>query len=352
MFTINVVFTPGSVGRLLPLSLSLLQGSGVRLRLVANACAPAEVELLDAVAEGDERIASYALPVRASLEHGRALDRLFEAFPEARFAFADSDVFASGDFTRSLGLDEGADVAAVFAAPPVWVTDEEATVPPEAPALSGRYRVLPDGTPVGGAHFAVYERALLEPRWHEASGFAPRFRLGLPRDMRSSFAERGWSFPLFDTGRVINLLLLRDGFVLRNRDVRELHHVGSFSARTFLSTRAAVRNLVRLLRSGDDGRLQRAVHNAGVKAHVVRHRRHRTRAMIERQRAVLEHVDASLEAISAGKTPGRLATGSDETDARVAALVEALQEQYPRWAASLPGGAAGDVSLERVAPSP
>src|ERR1051325_3792775 len=59
MLTINVVFTADSVRRLLPFSLSLLQGSGVRLRLVANACAPAEVELLDAVAASDERIDSY-----------------------------------------------------------------------------------------------------------------------------------------------------------------------------------------------------------------------------------------------------------------------------------------------------
>jgi hypothetical protein len=336
MLTLNVLFTECSVRRLLPLSLSLLQGSGVRLRLVANACAPNEVELLRAVAGGDERIAFHALPVRTPIPHGTALDRLFEAFPEPRFAFADSDVFASGDFTASLELDERADVAAVFAAPPVWLSDEEATAARDAPFLSGRYRTLADGTPIGGTHFAVYERAALEPRWREARGFSRRPRLALPRYVRASLAERGWDFSLFDTGRVVNLLLLRDGFALRNRDVPDLHHVGGFTSSTFAGAGAGVRNLVRLLRLGDEGRLRRAVDAAAVRAHAAVHRRQRPRAVNERRRIVLAHVDAILGAISAGETPSRPATGSDEVDSRVAALVEALQEQYPRWAAALP----------------
>ena len=101
--TFNVVFTPGTVRRLLPFTLSLLQGTGVHLRLVANACGSGEVDLLRDAASADERISHFSLPARDPVAHGAALNHLFEAFPdEPHFAFADSDVIANGDFMPAL----------------------------------------------------------------------------------------------------------------------------------------------------------------------------------------------------------------------------------------------------------
>src|SRR5437764_3121301 len=93
---------PGSVSRLLPLALSLLQAPEVRIRLVANGCHADEVEFLRAATEIDERLSLYVLPQQNPVEHGRALNHLFQRFDEPRFAFIDSDVVASGDFMAGL----------------------------------------------------------------------------------------------------------------------------------------------------------------------------------------------------------------------------------------------------------
>ena len=71
MITFNVLFTPGSVGRLLPFALSLLKGSGVRIRVVANGCGSDEVDLMRAATRVDERISHYVLPNRNPIEQDK-----------------------------------------------------------------------------------------------------------------------------------------------------------------------------------------------------------------------------------------------------------------------------------------
>jgi hypothetical protein len=328
VITFNVLFTPGSAGRLLPFALSLLQGSGVRIRVVANGCRSDEVDLMRAATRVDERISHHVLPQRDPIEHGQALNHLFEVFNEPHFAIADSDVIAGGDFMDSLKpISPG---TAVFSAAPVWVADDEAVSPAGSRFLSGRQRVLHDGTPIGVTYLAVYERAAIEPLWHQAPrGFDVHFRYMLPRRMRASLSERGWRFRMFDTCRLINLLLLVNGCRLENRTVPELHHLGGYSLREFVSSGAGLRNLISLLRSRDDRWLQRIIDGASLRLHArLRHDPDRAR-MSQRRRIVLSYVDLALDAILADQPPPPAPrTDSTEVDRRVAALVSALEEHY------------------------
>ena len=114
---------------LLPFALSLLQSPDVRVRLVGNGCTDDEMDLIRALAAGDERLDHHTLPYPRPVEHGVALNDLFQAFPEPHFAFMDSDIIATGDFMQSLGpLSEGQ--AAASTALPVWLSPEEVDLRP------------------------------------------------------------------------------------------------------------------------------------------------------------------------------------------------------------------------------
>jgi hypothetical protein len=330
VITFNVVFTPGSLARMLPFAFSLLQGTGVRIRVVGNGCSTEEIDLLREAADVDGRISHYVLPSAHPVEHGLALNHLFVAFPEPYFAIADSDVVASGDFMASLWpLAPGQ--AAVFAAPPVWVADDEAVTPPNWWFLGGRHRVLSDGTPSGATYVAIYERAAIEPLWRDAPrGFALHYRYVLPRRVRASLSARGWDYRLLDTCRLVNLQLLLEGFTIENRSVPELHHVGGFSTREFEGSRMMLRNLLRTVRANDDQWLQRVTDKVLRRFYVRRSRRDpRWRRVNERRHAVRSYVDAVLDAIIADEpAPTALRTDSPEVDRRVAALVSALEAHY------------------------
>lgn len=334
--TFNVVFTPGSPARLLPFSLSLLQSPSVRVRVVANGCDPREIALMRAAAETDERLSHYVLQSAHPIEHGLALNHLFETFPEPRFAFVDSDVIATGDFMRALSSLAPGQVG-VFTAPPVWMTDDEAVSIPGSSILSGRRRRLQDGTFVGNTYCAIYERAVVEPVWRAAPrGFALHHKHRLPRSVRASLAARGWRFRTLDTARLINLQLLLAGFKLENRRVPELHHLGGFSVRHFQGTRGGMRRLVAVLRSSSDGRLRRLADGILNRFYFRIQNDPSRRRKRQHRWEVLFYIDEVLDAILAGEpTPRALRTDSAEVDRRVAELVAALETQYPRGVASL-----------------
>ena len=298
----------------------------MRVRLVANGCHPDEVALMRDVATTDARISVHPLPSRDPVEHGAALDHLFDAFPEPAFAFADSDVLADGDFMTGLWPPAGGE-AAVFGAPPVWLAEHEASAPDEGPFLSGRHRTLHDGTPIGGTYLAIYDRQALEPAWHRAPrGFGVHRGRQVPRRVRSELAARGWKYRTLDTGRLVNLLLLLDGHGLANRDIARLHHVGGVSTGDFRGPRAGLRNLGRLLRAGEFSRVADGI---GLRLTAARHRDPRRRAMDERRRIVLAHVSAVLEAKRDGDDPPpRPASGAAGVDLRLAALDAAIDAHY------------------------
>ncbi len=334
MVTFNVIYTPGTAALLLPFTLSLLQSPAIRIRLVANGCEAKDAALLASTAARHERISHVVLPTQAVMEHGAALDHLFSTFPEPHFAIVDSDVIASGDFLPHL-LPLVPGQAAVFAASPVWVTDEETVVPPGCSFIGGRQRVLADGTPVGNTYLAIYDRAALEPLWRAAPrGFGTHDRSMLAREAQASLAERGWRYRFFDTSRLLNLQLLLAGYRIENRDVPELHHVGGMSGAGFPwrpeTARDSLRAILAILRSGDERRLQRLTDGAAHRLYMIRSRRDpRHRRMNERRGLVLAHVHTALDALLGRvSAPPRLRTDSAAVDRRVAALVAALEAQY------------------------
>jgi hypothetical protein len=337
--TFNVLFTPGTVVRLLPFSLSLLQSPGIRLRVIANGCDQAEIDVMGAVEESNERVSRHILPSADPVEHGHALNQLFEAFPERHFAFVDSDVIVGGDFIdRLLPLAPG--TAGVFAdATPVWRTHESTVSLSKTRDLMGNVCTLHDGAFVGNTYCAIYERAALEPVWRAAPrGFVAHHHYMVPESLKESLRARGWHYRTYDTARLVNLQLLLAGFELENREVPEIHHVGAVSGRDFRGSRGGMRRAAAVLRSGSENRPRALVD--GLMSRVYRQTKWRPspgrRRNQQRLRGVVAYVDAVLDAIWAGEPrPPAPSTDSPELDRRIAALVATLETQYPRGVASI-----------------
>ncbi len=346
MLTFNVVFTTGTVRRLLPLTLSLLGDEGVRLRLVGNGSNDEDRDLLERAAEGEQRLETLVLGGERPLEHGVALNELFDRFEEERFAIVDSDVLADGPFLADI-WPPGAAGAAAFSATPVWATDDEATVQPGSIYLAGRQRVLVDGTPVGNSYLAIYDRAALEPvrRW-APRGFAAHDRWMLDRDTQRALRARGWRFRVFDTTRLLNLGLMLSDHRIESRDSAHLHHIGGVSAATFewpgedarwLAARAG-----EILRSDQPRRLQRVADGLVLRAYQARNRRRGWhRRMNDRRRLITGYLAQAMTALEQGREPPQPPpTDQPDIDRRVRRLLAALEACYPRAAATA-GGAGG-----------
>ena len=335
MITFNVIFTRGSAARLLPFGLSLLQSPDVALRLVANGCDTDEVDLLRAVAAREERITHHVLPYTRTVEHGAALNNLFEAFEEERFAFVDSDVIAAGDFLAPL-RDVVPGQAAAFTAPAVWMAPGEVDGTRKHQVLSGGRRMLNDGTYAGNTFCAIYERKVLEPTWREAPrGFAVHHDYLLDPSLKERLAERGWHYRTYDTARLLNLLLLLHGFTLEERHAPLLHHVGGASIREFYGAVGKLRRLD-ALRSGPRGRLRRLADGAIAYVRFKRLTDPTLRRRRRRKELVLAYVDVVLDAIIAGDpVPPAPRTDLPEVDRRLKELVATLETEYPRGLAAV-----------------
>lgn len=335
--TFNVVFTRGTVTRLLPFAVSLLQSPDIRLRLVANGCEAGEIEPMQAVAAAEERISQHALPYARPVEHGVVLNDLFKAFSEDPFAFVDSDVIATGDFMASLGpIAPGQ--AGVFAAPPVWMTEVERDPPPTYTVLNARRRRLPDGSYVGNTYFAVYDRSALEPAWRASPlGFCGHRSRQIPRPVRRWLAERGWRIRWLDTGRLVNLQLVRAGYELEHRTVPELHHVGGLSLRKFHGWAGGMRRATEMVRASPDGRRFRRLGDGLATRLYSRFLRHTENEFVRGRRSeALAYFDGVLDAIINGAPrPPALTTGSPEMDDRAEGLLAALESQYPAGLAAV-----------------
>lgn len=355
--TWNVIYMPGTVAALLPFALSLLQAPGVRVRLVSNGCHEVEGRLLRRVCSIDDRISYHSLATPTWIEHGLALNRLFDEFSDPYFAIVDSDVIASGDFMAEIWPMADAE-AGLFTGSPAWAADAEAVAPPGCTFLGGHHRLLSDGTTVGGTYAAIYRRSAVARVRHAAPrGFAEHWFPMLPSELRKRLSARRWRFPLLDTARLIHFQLLLEGFTLRNVSTSTLHHVGGYTltdAEKETGNRAGdprsmLRALRRILGSRGDRRFERLV--LGIIHRVLRARtrddsdRERIR---RRRRLVSRHVRSVVEAIVRGDAlPAPLRTDASDVDARVEALVRALEAHYLMGLDSLRGlpGSAADASF-------
>jgi len=231
--TFNIVYIPGSVRYLRLFALSLLNSADCSFRLISNGCGPDEARLLRDFCGCSPRMEFLALPYGGMVSHGRALSCLQSQERSAYFCFMDSDILATGQFLNEFVpcVDQ---YAGVFSCPPVWCTAEDQVLSPTFQRMAGRYNWTESGVCLGSSYFAIYDNRVLTSLFRSTGIDFRRYLWDeLSLAQCSELAGMGLKMDLYDTGKVVNLLLLCRGHELVFKESPTLKHVGGISLEIF-----------------------------------------------------------------------------------------------------------------------
>ena len=224
----NMVWTGQVFDDLQLFTHSLLLHTRARFRFVANACPPDQIRNMERFASdhADRVVGVEVVSTDRMVRHGDALDDVRRRHDDGDFfAFMDPDILARAPFLHTL-LTELAGAAAVTSGREVW--SDHNVRPAEHPGVNGEYFYDQDGFVFGSPHLAVYRRAALDQtldRW--GVGFSSAGNESA--EVRRRLEEMGRSFLVYDTAKIVNILLQGDGHLLVHRDDTHLVHIGGMS---------------------------------------------------------------------------------------------------------------------------
>ncbi len=236
-YTFNIIYTPGTVQYLSFFVWSLLKWTPASFRLVSNGCLPSEQRYLAKLCRQEPYLEFWAIPTKASLPHGQALNYLQALTQDNPFCFMDSDIFATGDFIAEI-MPYQSDHAGIFGGMPIWVKAAEKVLPAGFRAMTGMFNRTADGLPLGSTFFAVYNNhRLTEIMQSTGIGFEEHRWAEIPTSVQKQINTLGLTMDYYDAGKALNLLLLSNGGKLINLDLPSLCHVGGTSFQVFYDQR-------------------------------------------------------------------------------------------------------------------
>ena len=253
--TIHIVYTPGCVKYLSLFLFSLLRWSTCTFRLIANGCRPDEIAFLQALCHRNSRLELQVLPYKLMVSHGKVLNYLHSQTSEEYFCFMDSDILATDEFLNNLLL-YSSQYVGIFSASPVWCKHEEQTLSENCSRMQGRHNTTTTGDCLGGTYFALYRTSIVTQLIQSSGIDFKRFLWSeIPLQYQRLLIKMGLKKEKYDTGKLLNFLLLEQGEALIFKESPSLHHVGGVSAyNTFDTNQPWVAHLKnRLSQSLDSG---------------------------------------------------------------------------------------------------
>jgi hypothetical protein len=228
-FVFNVVWTGSVFTYLRYFVASQMHFSDARYRFVANGCPPEQIELMERFrAKRPDRVVEVLATSTGMQPHGKSLDAVRAQRDDGPFfCFVDPDILAQGPFLAPFA--EALETcAAITSGRGVWRDDD--LVPVGHLGVSGEFFYSQDGFLFGSPHFAMYRREPLEAtaqRW--SLGFGEGGGPGLSDEARARLVDAGHEYIMYDTGKIMNILLQDDGNVLRHEEHPNLMHIGGLS---------------------------------------------------------------------------------------------------------------------------
>lgn len=229
-FVFNIVWTGDVFDHLQVFTASVLHQSEARFRFVANGCPPAQIAAMERFAALHPGRVVEVLDVSSPrmVPHGAALDTVFEQRDDGElFCFIDPDILAVAPFMPRFAeaLDQH---DAVTSGKEVW---SETNVRPDGHAgVNGEYFYDRDGFVFGSPHLAIYRRGALDDtlgRW--GVGFGSGGEHNISAEALRRIEEFGRAYWIYDTGKIVNILLQADGHTLTHAENPDLVHVGGVS---------------------------------------------------------------------------------------------------------------------------
>jgi hypothetical protein len=225
----NVVWTGTVFDHLRYFVASQMAHSGARFRFVANACPAEQIAAMESFAADHPGRVVEVLEVSTDtmVRHGDALDVVLKSRDDGPyFAFIDPDIIARSAFLERF-LDVLATADAVTSGKEVW--SDHNVRPVDHPGVNGEYFFDDDGFTFGSPHLAIYRRLPLlrtMERWQVGFSSAGN---DLPDAARARLVEIGRGYWIYDTAKVVNILLQADGGRLVHEEHPALLHIGGVS---------------------------------------------------------------------------------------------------------------------------
>jgi len=228
-FCFHIIYIPGTVKPLQLLLHSLLQWSDCTFCLVANGCAATEQRALQQLCAGNSRLAYKVLATAQVMLHGEALDILQGQNQTDYFCFMDSDIYAIAEFlptflplvTRYTGLFSGMPLRH----PPTGLVLPEATA-----FMAGPYTHTPAQLCLGTTFFAIYNnRTITEVRRETGIGFRKYRWAEIPAPYQMQLQAMGLQYQIYDTAKLLNLVLHWHGHALHYQPCPALRHIEAVS---------------------------------------------------------------------------------------------------------------------------
>lgn len=223
----NVVWTGETFTHLQVFAASVLAHSTVRLRFVGNQCPPAQLDAMErfAAAHPGRVVEVFDLGTTRMVRHGDALDAVRRVRDDGEFfGLLDPDILARGPFLdRFTAL--AADHDIVTSGREVWT--ESNVRADDQLGINGEVFFDTDGYVFGSPHFSIYRRAALDEvteRWNV--GFATAGDAEFSPEVGRRLEELGRRFWIYDTGKIVNILMQGDGHPIVHEESPDLIHIG------------------------------------------------------------------------------------------------------------------------------
>lgn|GEM_PF-3353760 len=226
----NIIYTAGNVRYLRLFILSLLKWSDCTFRLVSNDCREEEEQILREFCQNNPRLEFLSLPFDGMVPHGKALTYLQQLEKSQYFCFMDSDIFATGDFIAEFRNYFG-QYCGIFSGTAIWLDEASQVMPPGCKGIGGRFNHTADGLCLGSTFFAIYENDILNKILREyAITFDKYYQWDeIAVTVRQEIENLNLQNRRYDTAKILNLLLICNGYNLIYKDAKTLCHLGGLS---------------------------------------------------------------------------------------------------------------------------
>lgn len=225
----NIIFLPDTVSfQSLPL-ISLLLNTPYQFRLVGNALGNQESALLKQICEMSNRLNFLNVESESILPHGTLLDLLFFNESHELFCFMDPDIFAFEKVTTGVYELLGND--AVFSSCSRMENDVDSIY---SGFKGGATTVSHDGKiPLASSFFCIYKRTALAQTMDTFGVGFEQYRSieQIPDSARHVINNYNISFEMFDTGKLLSVLMHHLNFSKQYQNIDGLVHIGGMSGR-------------------------------------------------------------------------------------------------------------------------
>ncbi|SDT74446.1 hypothetical protein [Actinoplanes derwentensis] len=241
--TVNIIYTRGTVNALGRFAPMFTEHTYWRYRLVVNGCSTAEAALLQRIADTSDRLSVHDLQSVDVIPHGKALCLLADTFTdEPYFAFMDSDIVVTADFTPMVMslLTQG---EAVFSGIPLWATRADTMITEAHRRAAGHHTYNKYGLTLGCSYFGIYLRQAFDHVSRRCRATPDRYTRAmldtLAPDFRDYLRQNLLLFDEYTPTKVLTLGLEFCNWPAIHVDLDGMHHIGGFSTAVYQRQMAA-----------------------------------------------------------------------------------------------------------------